>query len=86
MLSPASGASVRLVATAVGILLYSGLLFFSASGQAVDAAANAISFLLTADQMLANGERELRRHRRLLNDAAPFWRNQEGLGGSDRRR
>src|ERR1700761_3369774 len=37
-LSPASGASVRLVATAVGILLYSGRLFFSASGQAVDAA------------------------------------------------
>jgi hypothetical protein len=42
--------------------------------------------LETHDQMLASGERKLRRHRRQLNDAAPFWRSQEGLGGSDRRR
>jgi hypothetical protein len=26
------------------------------------------------DQMLAGGERKLRRHRRQLDDAAPFWR------------
>jgi hypothetical protein len=29
------------------------------------------------DQILAGRERELRGHRRRLNDAAPFWRSQE---------
>jgi hypothetical protein len=27
------------------------------------------------DQMLANGERKLRQHRRQLNEATPFWRD-----------
>ena len=34
-----------------------------------------VALLETHDQMLASGERKLRRHRRRLNDAAPFWRN-----------
>lgn len=38
-----------------------------------------VALLETHDQMLANGERKLRRHRRRLNDAAPFWRNQAGF-------
>jgi triphosphatase len=45
-----------------------------------------VAVLETHDQKLASGERKLRRHRRQLNDAAPFWRSQEGLGGGDRRR
>jgi triphosphatase len=33
-----------------------------------------VAVLEAHDQMLANGERQLRGHRRRLNDAAPFWR------------
>ena len=33
-----------------------------------------VAVLEAHDQMLANGERKLRGHRRRLNDAAPFWR------------
>jgi triphosphatase len=33
-----------------------------------------VAVLELHDQMLANGERKLRRHRRRLNDTAPFWR------------
>jgi inorganic triphosphatase YgiF len=33
-----------------------------------------VAVLEAHDQMLANGERRLRRHRRRLNDTAPFWR------------
>ncbi len=34
-----------------------------------------VAVLEAHDQMLASGERKLRRHRRRLNDAAPFWRD-----------
>ena len=34
-----------------------------------------VAVLEAHDQMLASGERSLRRHRRQLNDAAPFWRD-----------
>jgi inorganic triphosphatase YgiF len=34
-----------------------------------------VALLEAHDQILASGERKLRRHRRRLNDAAPFWRN-----------
>jgi hypothetical protein len=34
-----------------------------------------IAVLEAHDQMLAGRERELRLHRRRLNDAPPFWRN-----------
>ncbi len=34
-----------------------------------------VALLEAHDQMLANSERELRRHRRRLNDATPFWRD-----------
>jgi triphosphatase len=33
-----------------------------------------VAVLEAHDQMLANGERKLRRHRRRLNETAPFWR------------
>jgi CHAD domain-containing protein len=33
-----------------------------------------VAVLEAHDQMLAGGERKLRRHRRQLDDAAPFWR------------
>jgi inorganic triphosphatase YgiF len=40
------------------------------------AAAHAwVAVLEAHDQMLAGRERQLRRHRRALNDAAPFWRD-----------
>ena len=34
-----------------------------------------VAVLEAHDQLLANGERQLRRHRRRLNDVAPFWRD-----------
>ncbi|MBV8504909.1 MAG: CYTH and CHAD domain-containing protein [Alphaproteobacteria bacterium] len=34
-----------------------------------------VALLEAHDQIFASGERKLRRHRRRLNDAAPFWRN-----------
>jgi inorganic triphosphatase YgiF len=34
-----------------------------------------VAVLEAHDQMLASGERKLRRHRRQLNDAPPFWRD-----------
>jgi inorganic triphosphatase YgiF len=45
-----------------------------------------LAVLEAHDQMLAGREQKLRQHRRQLNDAAPFWRSQESLGSSDRRR
>lgn len=34
-----------------------------------------VALLEAHDQLLVGGERKLRRHRRRLNDAAPFWRS-----------